>query len=676
MTARILGGRYQLQEAIGGGGMAIVYRAVDTLLDRVVAIKMLRAQFAEDEEFVLRFRQEAQAAARLAHPNIVNVYDVGVDEKEYYIVMEYVDGPTLKDVIIERAPLPVEEAIDISKQICNALSQAHEQHIVHRDIKPHNILLTKFGVVKVTDFGIARAVTGNTITDRQATSVLGSVHYFSPEQARGAKTDAKSDIYSLGVVMYEMLTGSLPFSGTSPVSVALKHLRERFIEPREMNKAIPQSLENIVLRCLVKSPDGRYADMNAVKADLADALKHPNVPKFQMPLEMNEDETIAVPVVGEGFSDVSTELRKSEKGKKWWKRALLYGGIAILAIAALGAGGYAAIEVVTRIVRVQNLALPSVVGKPEKKAVQTLEQAGFPADHISEKYAPNANKPKGTVYQQDPTGNTQVKKTREITLYVSQGAPKIKVPPVAGQPYDQAKESLVSAGFSADNISEHEQESTSVPDGQVISSSPAAGTKVASNGKIVLNVSVQKMTTVPNIVGESYSQAVQDLETAGLKIGKVTHNKISNMPDQTVYYVYPYLEGNSVPVGSTENLLVADNPGGSSTTPDNNTTTPDNSTGSNSTTPGDNTTTNTTTTGAGGTPQPHEVDVTVKRPHGQPVDLEITITDARGNNRVVVNQTLSETETFQETLYLAPGQSGDLQVSENGQVVKNYPVQG
>lgn len=316
MTARILGGRYQLQEAIGGGGMAIVYRAVDTLLDRVVAIKMLRAQFAEDEEFVLRFRQEAQAAARLAHPNIVNVYDVGVDEKEYYIVMEYVDGPTLKDVIIERAPLPVEEAIDISKQICNALSQAHEQHIVHRDIKPHNILLTKFGVVKVTDFGIARAVTGNTITDRQATSVLGSVHYFSPEQARGAKTDAKSDIYSLGVVMYEMLTGSLPFSGTSPVSVALKHLRERFIEPREMNKAIPQSLENIILRCLVKSPDGRYADMNAVKADLADALKHPNVPKFQMPLEMNEDETIAVPVVGEGFSDVSTELRKSEKGDR------------------------------------------------------------------------------------------------------------------------------------------------------------------------------------------------------------------------------------------------------------------------------------------------------------------------------------------------------------------------
>ncbi|WAH35493.1 Stk1 family PASTA domain-containing Ser/Thr kinase [Alicyclobacillus dauci] len=667
LTARVLGGRYQLQEPIGGGGMAIVYRAVDTLLDRVVAIKMLRSQFAEDDEFVSRFRQEAQAAARLSHPNIVNVYDVGVAEKEYYIVMEYVDGPTLKDIIVKRAPLPVNEVLDITKQICAALSHAHTEHIIHRDVKPHNILVNKFGVVKVADFGIARAVTGNTITDRQATSVLGSVHYFSPEQARGAQTDAKSDIYSLGVVMYEMLTGSLPFSGSSPVSVALKHLREPFVEPRELNKSIPQSVENVVLRCMVKTPEGRYPDMAAVKADLDEALEHPNVPKFQMPQDYN-DETIAVPVVGEGFSEVSSQLRQSTKPVKRWRKVAQVTGIVAVAVAALGAGGYAAIAIVTNLVKVPNLPLPSVVGKPANTAMQSLVQAGFSPNQIQEKYESNSNKPKGIVYDQSPTGNTEVKKTREITLYVSKGAPQISMPDVTGQPADQAKQTLVTAGFSANNISEQQQQSTTVPTGQVISTSPAAGNQVSTDAKIVLTVSVQQTTTVPNVLGKSYADAVKALEAAGLQVGQVTHKQMSNMADQQVYYIYPYQEGQTVPTGSAVNLDVADNPNGAGT--ENST---DNGTangGSTSNGTGNGTGANTTNA------QPYPETISVDAPKGPPIHVQIVIDDARGTNQVVVDQTIHKKTSWQETVYLNAGQKGDIKVYENGKLAYNYPVQG
>ncbi|GMA61789.1 Stk1 family PASTA domain-containing Ser/Thr kinase [Alicyclobacillus fastidiosus] len=660
MNTRILGGRYQLQEVIGGGGMAVVYRAVDTLLDRVVAIKMLRSQFVEDEEFVARFRQEAQNAARLSHPNIVNVYDVGVVDKEYYIVMEYVDGQTLKDMIVERAPLPVDEAIQLSVQICAALSHAHEQHIIHRDVKPHNILVNKFGVVKVTDFGIARAVTGNTITDRQATSVLGSVHYFSPEQARGAQTDAKSDIYSLGVVLYEMLTGSLPFSGPSPVSVALKHLREQFVEPRELNKAIPQSVENIILRCMVKAAEGRYDNMAAVKADLEDALKHPNVPKFQ-PSDDYDDKTIAVPVVGEGFSDVSPELRAA-RPKRSWRKVAMYTGIVVAAAAALAVGGYAAIVLVTNLVKVQNLNLPSVVGKPAATAMKSLEAAGFNPNQIQEDYEPNTSKPKGIVYDQSPTGNTQVKQTRQITLYISKGAPQVSMPDVTGQPYDQAKQSLVTAGFSANNITEQVEQSSTVPSGQVISSNPAAGQQVSTDGKIVLTVSQQENTTVPNLLGLSYADAVQALKNANLQVGQVTHNQVTNIPNNQVYYIYPYVEGQTVPAGSSVNLYVADNPQSSG----------DNSTRSDNST--DNGTGNATSTS--GSAEPHQVSITVQANKGASTQVKIVIDDANGQNQVVVNQSIQKTTTWQETLYLNQGQKGDVKVYENGKLMNDYPVNG
>ncbi|WP_089967608.1 Stk1 family PASTA domain-containing Ser/Thr kinase [Lihuaxuella thermophila] len=271
MEGKKLGGRYEIVSRVGGGGMAVVYKAKDLLLNRFVAIKILSESLSNDSEFIRRFSREAQAAASLSHPNIVNVYDVGRDGYTHYIVMELVEGPTLKQYIQERGPLPVEEAANIAVQICDGLAHAHDNQIVHRDIKPHNILLGPNGRVKVTDFGIARAASSSTIT--QTGSVMGSVHYFSPEQARGGVIGEKSDIYSLGIVFYEMLTGHLPFDGDSAISIALKHLQDPVEDPRELNPEIPDNVAEIVLRALEKDPSMRYSSARAMMQDIVYAVR-------------------------------------------------------------------------------------------------------------------------------------------------------------------------------------------------------------------------------------------------------------------------------------------------------------------------------------------------------------------------------------------------------------------
>ncbi|WP_425423373.1 Stk1 family PASTA domain-containing Ser/Thr kinase [Shimazuella kribbensis] len=274
MEGKKLGGRYEIISRIGGGGMAVVYKAKDILLHRNVAIKVLSESLSNDQEFVRRFDREAQAAASLSHPNIVNVYDVGQDGYIHYIVMELVEGPTLKQMILERGTLTTAEAGDIAAQICDGLQHAHDNQIVHRDIKPHNILIGTNGRAKVTDFGIARAASSSTIT--QTGSVMGSVHYFSPEQARGGQIGSKADIYSLGVVLYEMLTGELPFDGDSAISIALKHLQEPVIDPRELNDKVPESMVNIVMRALEKDPEMRYTSVKAMMQDINYALQFDN----------------------------------------------------------------------------------------------------------------------------------------------------------------------------------------------------------------------------------------------------------------------------------------------------------------------------------------------------------------------------------------------------------------
>ena len=274
MEGQILGNRYKLLERIGGGGMAVVYKAKCLLLNRFVAVKILRSEFTDDEEFVKRFRVEAQAAASLNHPNIVSIYDVGKQDDVQYIVMELIDGITLKEYISQKGALPWKEAIGIAIQICSALDHAHRNFIVHRDIKPHNIMITKDGMAKVTDFGIARAVTSATIT--MVGSTIGSVHYFSPEQARGGFIDEKSDIYSLGITIYEMVTGRVPFDGESPVAIALKHIQEKPDKPIDVNPSIPKGVNDLIVKAMKKDQNLRYQTASEMLADLQRVLGEPN----------------------------------------------------------------------------------------------------------------------------------------------------------------------------------------------------------------------------------------------------------------------------------------------------------------------------------------------------------------------------------------------------------------
>lgn len=275
MIGKVLGGRYELLEKVGGGGMAIVYKAKCHLLKRYVAVKILRPELVENEEFIARFKRESQAAASLSHHNIVNVYDVGQEEDIHYIVMEYVNGETLKEYIIRNGRLDSMEAVRITLQICSALSHAHKRNIVHRDIKPQNILMDREGSVKVADFGIARAVTSATVTMAGA-NIIGSVYYFSPEQARGGYIDKKSDIYSLGIVLYEMVTGIVPFEGDSAISVAIKHIQEKVKPPGEVNPNIPVGLQHIIEKAIEKEPDSRYNSTETMASDLKTFMKEPD----------------------------------------------------------------------------------------------------------------------------------------------------------------------------------------------------------------------------------------------------------------------------------------------------------------------------------------------------------------------------------------------------------------
>src|SRR5690606_23427971 len=417
MIGSELGGRYELIERIGGGGMALVYKARDMLLGRKVAVKILRQQFVGDEEFIKRFRREAQAAASLSHPNVVSIYDVGQDGDIHYIIMEYVEGINLNDKIKQQAPLQVEEAVNIAMQICDALDHAHSNGIIHRDIKPHNILIGKNGRVKVTDFGIARAITSADIT--QTGSVLGSVHYFSPEQAKGAAQDAVSDLYSLGIVLYQMLTAKLPFSGDSPISVALKHLQEEVESPRAINPHIPQSVENIVLKALRKSPRERYASARAMLKDLDVCLlpEKRNEPKWYPDGDEEDDreKTRIMPAIRKAAEPPRRDPEQSgdrmqgdrmrwegledepKRGWKWVKPVawLLVIGLVLSAMwVAVGKFG--------EMVKVEEVEVPSVIGLPYEQAVAALEAAGLTA--AEPEYRPSDLYPEGVVVDQEKEG--------------------------------------------------------------------------------------------------------------------------------------------------------------------------------------------------------------------------------------------------------------------------------
>jgi beta-lactam-binding protein with PASTA domain/predicted Ser/Thr protein kinase len=490
--------RYQLDHKIGSGGMADVWLAEDTELDRKVAIKILHERFAQDGEFVQRFQREAQSAAGLQHPNVVGVFDRGSFGDSYFIAMEYVDGPSLKDLV--KGGMGTQDAINFTRQILKAARFAHRKGIIHRDLKPQNVLIDDEGRARVADFGIAR---GGENSDITATgSVMGTAQYLSPEQAQGKPTTPRSDIYSIGVILYEALTGRVPFEGDSAVAVALKQVSEAPRRPSALNPNIPPALDAVVMRALAKDPDARFTDADAFLKALDAAEKAPDEPRPQ-------DTAAYAAVSPEGETDLAEgeEVEYDEylvdrrrRRRRWIVVALLACGVAALVAYAL--------------TRPSTVGIPDVIGKNSDQASQILDHAGF---EVAIKAVPSAA-PRDQVVEQDPIptdrGGGKADKGSTVTLSVSSGPAIVAVPSVAGLSEADATKRLEKAGF---KVTTMDQYSKSVPRGQVIGTAPAAGTQLSTSQTVTLLVSRGANTVVvPSVVGLDDQAALTTLSNAGL----------------------------------------------------------------------------------------------------------------------------------------------------------------
>ena len=488
--------------------MAIVYKAKDVVLNRNVAVKVLRDEFTTDNEFIRRFETEAQSAARLTHPNIVSIYDVGVDNGIYYIVMELIQGKTLKEIIVEEGgPLPWKWSINVAMQIASALDMAHRNNIIHRDIKPHNIIITEDGVAKVTDFGIAKAVSNSTITAFGTT--IGSVHYFSPEHARGGFTDAKSDIYSLGVVMYEMLTGKVPFDADTPVSVALKHMQEEPIPPIELNPNIPEAVNKIILKTLKKEPMQRYQTSMELLQDLKEALKNPDG-NF---VEENYDVTARTQKIS--LNDYENSRSKDDKEKSKFKRWISKhkGLSAFLGMIILFFLAFGGTMVFLNVTNPKEVSLPNVVGLTKEEAQKQIEDAKLKYEVDKEEY--NKDVAEGLIISQDPAYFEKyhsVKQGSTVKVVISKGTEKATVPKVVGMSQDDAIKALEDANLKAEVT---EETSKKVQEGYVISQDVAENTEVSAGDSIKIHVSKGtgiKQITMTSVINKTEEQEKSELE--------------------------------------------------------------------------------------------------------------------------------------------------------------------
>ncbi len=486
MIQRVLSGRYELEEKIGSGGMAEVYKAHDRLLARPVAIKILHEAYRSDVEFIERFHREAKSAARLSHPNIVSIYDVGVAGNDHYIVMEYVQSSTLKKKIQDEGALDILDAIRIAKDIASGLTHAHANNIVHCDIKPHNILMTADGRAKITDFGIARAVTESTLT--YGGSVIGSVHYFSPEQARGGAITPKSDVYSLGIVLYEMLTNKLPFTGENPVAIAMKHIEEEAIAPSRYRPQIPPMLEAIVGRAMSKSPEIRPSsfelvqELSNVEAALSVAVQgDPDATRVLPRTEIPSRRTVRQGLGTQAPQQEEPPAEPVAEPKPFYKSKIFMLMMALVLMMGFGVGIFAAFGKVLN--TEETVTVPEVKGKQLALARQILEDNKLRVN-IAETY--DANVPAGLVVSQDPDVGKTVKSDRLVTIYVSKGGESIDMPDLAGLTKSSAIERLQKLGLNLGSV--YEKDSSSEP-GTVLSHDPATGTKIIRGQAIDLVVS-------------------------------------------------------------------------------------------------------------------------------------------------------------------------------------------
>ncbi len=496
LIGKVIGNRYEIITEVGNGGMATVYKAKDNILNRLVAIKILKDEFTTDQEFVKRFNTEAQSAARLTHPNIVSVFDVGYEEEYniYYIVMELIKGKTLKEIIVHDGALSWKWAVNIAMQIASALEAAHKENIIHRDIKPHNIIITEEGVAKVTDFGIAKAVSNSTITAFGTT--IGSVHYFSPEQAKGGVTDAKSDIYSLGVVMYEMLTAKVPFDADTPVSVALKHMQEEPIEPIEINDEIPSAVNSIVMKAMQKDPINRYQTATEMISDLGKALKDPN---GNFVIIQNKDGA---------YTRVMRTIEPKKQPQNNKKRILFIAGLVAIFFLVFGItkivlnGGFTA-----------KVEIPNVVGKTSEEATKAIADAKLEFKTVE---AASKDVEVGKVISQEPSpASGKVKKGTLIQLIISKGPETTELPDFKGKNIEDVRKTAQTMGLI---LNEVQESSDKVNENLVISQDIAAGKMVKSGDKITLKVSTgYEKTRVPTVVGMDEGTAKATLANANLK---------------------------------------------------------------------------------------------------------------------------------------------------------------
>ena len=532
LEGRLLGNRYEILENIGNGGMATVYKAKCHVLNRYVAVKVLRDEFTTDGEFVKRFNTEAQSAASLTHPNIVSVYDVGSEGDIHYIVMELIKGKTLKEIINEDGALSWKWSVNVAIQIASALETAHKNNIIHRDIKPHNIIITEDGIAKVTDFGIAKAVSNSTITAFGTT--IGSVHYFSPEHARGGYTDAKSDLYSLGVVLYEMVTGQVPFNADTPVSVALKHMQEIPKEPMELNPNVPKAVNDIIMKAMQKDTNLRYQNATEMLRDLSKALKNPNG-DFVVTEKQEDFPTQRISTIYDKTEEAPSRRNnenKKEDGKlktfiKNHKAlSLVLGGILLFVITIL------ITNLVIKLVTKADVQIPDVVGMEQTEAQKTIEDAKLKYEKKSEEY--NKDVPAGYIISQDPgyMPNYNVKEGSTISVVVSLGQNLVKVPKVTGLTQEDATKQLEDLGLV---VNVEETYSSKVEAGYVIEQSVKENEEIDAGESITIKVSKgTEKVTVPDLTGKTESEAKTAIKDAGLKLKTVVTTEDTTKEDGVV----------------------------------------------------------------------------------------------------------------------------------------------
>ena len=576
----IVGERYEIISRIGSGGMADVYKAKDGKLNRLVAVKVMKAEFSEDKNFIAKFRKEAQAAAGLAHPNVVNVYDVGEDNGIYYIVMELVQGITLKDYITRKGKLTVREATSIAIQVSLGLEAAHRSNIVHRDVKPQNIIISTDGKVKLSDFGIARAASSNTISS----NVMGSVHYSSPEQVRGGYSDAKSDIYSLGITMYEMVTGRVPFDGDTTVAIAIKHLQEEMVSPRKYVPDLPYSLEQIILKCTQKSVDRRYASMTELVEDLKHSLLDPNgnfvsltpLASHAQTVMLSQDELDAIrdgrsgyaaPLKNNDYQDYEDDEEEEEPDEydddedndeedgeisSKLEKAMTIGGFIIGAIIicilvffiAKAAGLINIGDKPTNDTQIEQeidldemvdengqITVPNLVKITEENALNMLEQLGLKGNKTGES---KSEYPAGTIISQEQEAGTKVDQGTVINYVVSAGTDSPVVPEVTGYSQSEAEAAIIALGL---ETSIEQEYSDTVAIGKVIRIDPVAGTKLSAGSTVKLVVSLgeeDKKVPVPDVKGKDEAIAKKTLTDSGFQVTVETTETAEGVEDGCV----------------------------------------------------------------------------------------------------------------------------------------------